>query len=878
MPKLLSILFIAFLLFGCGDSDRQPKEKADRLTQQAEEEIRKQNYDEAERMLAESIEIHSETNNEAKLAENYSALSSVQLLSGKLSPALETLLALRGIYQHAADRNAELQTMLQIGRIYFQLGKKNDALAILNEAYNNSRLFRLNQITIQSAIALSALYAALNKPEKALTYSANAHTASKEQNEIPRLPADVPLAGLLDALCIEINSLVALGKIDEAFELFREGESYIGSNTNINEPNFYVQCGKAFAYAEEWAFAKANFESALSLIEKKSQYRNAPDKIYAHIGIAEIYFHHFAFAEAQQHFTQAYNLAKDQSDAITQAYLLVRVADCLSKRSGYVNSQDGIIRASQLYEQAQTLFARSGFGLGEAISLHRLGALKELSYDDNAAMTFYKRAFDKFSEHTVSPIYYSLSVNIEQLCSTPSKRFSLEEWFSENLISLLLKYKRTSEALPYLESVRTIQLQSQLYDLSLQFRDPTKNNRYSEFQKAIALRNQHQLELHHLNMMRQQNNKNYARKLQQQITYAKSKMLSDAVTLAQEFPVFLFQTVSQKTSLSNIAESMPSSFTILDYCFVGNEAWVFVIRPEEEITAVKLSSYGYELTKKMNRFIGLLNSPTKQTGDLQKLSDELYSFLVKPIESFGRRLDSSSKQRFTIIPPIQFEKFPFHALTENGTSLIEMIGVSYLPHLSFVQDKPALPRFINNVVTFGFTSDSRWGLEFELRDTRSFFRNTQVNVNQSATIQKLESSLGEIIQISSQYKKNADGDFSFTLSDGSTSKAGTEISISKFTSLHPFQIVYLSDVQSAANNISDIHPLLWMLNGSASVVAAQFPITSNVSKTFGENFYSTLSSEINPALAYRRAVIQLGKKKEFAEGFSAASYFYYGVR
>ncbi len=245
--------------------------------------------------------------------------------------------------------------------------------------------------------------------------------------------------------------------------------------------------------------------------------------------------------------------------------------------------------------------------------------------------------------------------------------------------------------------------------------------------------------------------------------------------------------------------------------------------------------------------------------------------LVQPVESYG-------KQRFIFIPPVQFPEFPFHVLTEHGKPFYEMISVSYLPHISLVRSKTQVPKFITNVVAFGFTSDSRWGLEFELRDTRSFFRNTHVSVNQAATLQKLRSSMGEIIQVSSQYKRNIEGDFSFTLSDGSASKGGIELPVSTFTMLHPFQIVYLSDVQSLTNNISDLHPLLWMLNGSVSVIATRFPITSNVSKAFSENFYATLSSEINPALAYRRALIQLGTKKEYSEGFYAASYFYYGVK
>jgi len=303
--------------------------------------------------------------------------------------------------------------------------------------------------------------------------------------------------------------------------------------------------------------------------------------------------------------------------------------------------------------------------------------------------------------------------------------------------------------------------------------------------------------------------------------------------------------------------------------------WVFVARNNEEITAVKLSSFGYSLSKRMKRFMEILNNrPTLQTEFIQSEARELYSFLVQPIESFG-------KQSFIIIPPIGLEKFPFHILLKNERSLIEMMDVSYLPSIPFVHSNQTKTRTLQNsanVAAFGFTTDSRWGLEFELRDIRSFFKNTVASVNLTATSDKLSAATGEILQLSSPFQKNGDGEYSFLLSSGSTLKSGVTLSVEKFTSYHPFPIVYLSDVQSSTNNISVLHPLLWMLNGSTSVIATQFPITSNISKSFSENFYSSLLSEETPAGSYRRSVTLLERKKDLYGGFAGASYFYYGVK
>jgi tetratricopeptide (TPR) repeat protein len=863
MKTIPVIVSIAVLFFGCSESDEQPLEKADRLSQQALVEMNKQNYEEAERLLAECVEIHTGTNNETKLAENYSTLASVQLLSGKLTPGLETLAILRGIYQRFADRNSELQSMLQIGKVYFRLGRTEEAFAILTEAFNNSKLLRLDQIAITSAIDLSTMYSAVGRHEKALTFATHAYQMSKEQRNG---------ASMVEALNMRIYSFASLGNAGKSFELFREAEAIVLADKNINAAKFYLENGKAFARAEEWSFAKRNYERAVSLAGQALNAEGSSIVIDAKIGLGEIFFHHYAFSEAQQQFVQAYNLAKSGSDGITQSYLLVRAADCLEKRSAYIVSQDGIIRATQLYEQAQTLFSRNGFPFGEAITLHRLGMVKELTGDDNAAMTFYKRAYDKFSDNDIDPRLFPLFVSIEKLYQTESTVHSPAEWFSQNLILLLLKYNRTAEAYSYLQNTRSISIQSRIFPLMLHFIDPVKNNRYSALQNTVLMHRQHLLELHQMNMLHQQSkNRNYVNKLQQQIAYTRSKLQSDAVTLAQDFPVFTMFTISHHSLQSKILNAIPTSQTLLEYFLADNEAWVFIARTGEELNAIKLSSYGYALEKKMDRYCSLLYSSPWQEADLHRLSNELFEFLIRPIELSGT-------ERVMIIPPLQFDQFPFHSLTDDGVPVLEKTGISYLPHASFVLSAAALPKYLNNITAFGFTPNSRWGLEFELRDIRSFFGSTQVNINQTATRQRLESSAGELLQISSQYMSNADNEAWFTLSDGSTSKAGINIPVSQFTDLHPYPIVYLSDVQSTVNNITSHHPLLWLLNGSASVVTTQFPITPNVSKTFGENFYASLASEVNPYLAYRRAAVYLGKNKTLNGGFGRSAYFYYGVK
>lgn len=850
---------LVLLLAGCGGSDEQPKEKAEQLAQQGQDELNKKNYDEAERLLVECINLYSESNNEAKLAEHYATLSSVQLLAGKLSPALETLTALRELYRYAADRTAELQAMFQLSMVHVKLGNTAEAVRLLQEAFSSSSLYRLNELHAQAGLEAGKLFNTLHQYEKALVYLRDAYGYYRASGNWQRR---------IETNSSMINAMTAIHNTSSAYSLFQETESLFSVNDpSLNRSKFYCEIGNAFSRAGDFPFARANYLQAISILNQQSGTENSEDRALALLGLGEIYYSNFSFPEAQQYFVAAYTVAKNRSDQYIQAYLLMRIADCLMKASAYRNAADGMIRSSQLYEQAFTLFARVGFGLGEAIATHRLGILKELSGDESAAITFYKRAYEKYLDNTMPPEHYLLPIPVQQLYHQPSRSYAPHEWFSERLLGLLLKFKRFSEALTYHETVRSIVLQHQLAGLQFNFREPEKRKQYSEYIIGLKEKFRLQLELYHL----QNANRNYAAKIQQRLKIVRSKVESDAITLMREYPVFSFIGFSQQTMRQMFDTKLTNATIVIDYCFAHNELWAFVIRPGEEVSAVKITSFGGTLSAKMDSFMEALNSSAIRRSDLIAQSEELYGFLLKPFDNIAR-------QKLIIIPPMNDAKFPFHALMEKGKFAIESQDITYLPHVLMINSKAHLPRFVNNVVTFGFTPDYRWGLEFELRDTRSFFQNAQVHVNQQATMQKLENALGEVLQIASLFTQNQNKEYSFTVSDGSSSKAGVSVPVTTFASLHPFQIVYLSHIQTTRNDLTELHPMIWLLNGSASIIATQYPVTSAVSKSFGEHFYSSLSSEINPSLAYRRATVQLGKKKELREGFGGASYFYYGVK
>ncbi len=844
-----------FFLFGCnGQTEKTIVEQAEKKIQHAAAQIHDNDPAGAEQSMVQAIELLTSVNNRQKLVEAYTSLASLQLSLGKPSAALSSYVTVRNFYGQIADRSSEIPVMVEIGKLYFQLGMVNDASKILEEALLSSQLYQFSHYHAEVSLELGRIYGALGKFQRSNSYFTQAGREFLQSHDT---------ANVVESLLGKITSLVKAKKIIEAKETYNNLELILMKDLRADYvAHAFTECGGAFSEAQEWDLAHRLFVNSI-LTASNARTEDGIDEITrAHAGLGELYFKNYDFSDAQNEFINAYNSQKNKFESMFEAYLVTRIADCNVKQYAVTPTQDALIRASQMYEKALSIFSRFHLGIGEAIILHRIGMQKEINGDDNAAMTYYKRAIEKFCDNNIPLQFIPADANIALLISTGTKRHALCEWLTERLTGLLLKYRRTEEALKYSILSTSYHLCQKISLNDIQFKDSQKKKAFEQYAALQTTKNRLLLEITYASA---EKNKNYTEQLIQQ----RWKMEKERPS----FPIDQFASLKWLTysirDTTFAVRPQNSSFVMLHFQVINNECWVYVIDGDREVSSVKLSAYGYELQQKMYRFIELQNNPNKNLQEINLLSEDLYKILILPLEKFGR-------QRFVIIPIDGLEKFPFHALTKNGRLLVEMIEVSYLPSPLCIKGLAPVSQTFNTIAAFGFTSDSRWGLEFELRDIRSFFRDVRISLNQNATKDVLQNSTGEMLQISSMFRSTADNDYFVTLSDGSASTAGITVPISFFTSLSPFPLVYLSDVQSHTNNIDVQHVLYWLMNDASGVITTEFPIDARTGKLFEENFYSSLSSTNNPYQSYRQAVLQLSSQNETASSRRPASFFYYG--
>jgi tetratricopeptide (TPR) repeat protein len=854
LKKYIAFIFVVILALvnGCGKgSAPSPEERAQDLTRRAVELRENMHYLQAERALAEAIEIYSSLEREQPLIESYSALSDLQMHAGKLSSAVQSLTTLRRLYAGAGDRRSEIRTMIEIGKIERIRGNGDAALGLLQESDRGAQLFQFTKEQALARLFIGLTLAGMNKHHNASTYFSQASVQCLSQNDI---------TGALTAIAGHIRSLLTIGEEDEAYRFLQQYENIIATNNpTVNVSDAYAQCGFSFLYAGRWEIAKACFDRAAVSTFFPSE--DGMARINPQLGIGEVLFNNFAFDDAQRRYITAYTTARSHSHLIAQAFLMVRIADCELKKSTAPLSQERSIRAQQFYEHAQNLFARAGVAVGDAIVMHRLGTVKEAMNDNNGALAYYKRAFEKFADIPSVRIAPDAQVDLMMLMKSTDRPSDPYRWFSDRMIALMTKHKKYSDAVTAIERTRSLRLRATVVENISGFRDRAKDSIFAQWKREILALTTVSSELSRFD---KNTDPDHYSRLQRAAAASKLSAASLSHAMSVRFP----ELAPLNPAPLDQVPIAPSA-TVLRYCSIDNEYWVFVLQEGKEIDAVRLSQYGIILNGKMNRYLDLLARGTPQSTEMNALSEELYSLLVQPVEQFG-------KQRFVIIPSDGIEKFPFHVLTKNGKPLFDMIEVSYLPSISSLNARRPLPAMITSVTAFGFSSDSRWGLDFELRDIRSFFVNAKIYLNQGATLQRLEQVSGEVLQISTRFVSTPDGDHSFILSDGTSSLLGMVVPVSHIAAVHPFPIVVLNDVRSTGNSITGFHSLLWLINGTSAVITNEFPLTPRSSKIFVENFYSVYASTFEPYTAYRKALGALEKSKAAGERMMTASYFYYG--
>ena len=891
LQKTAAFFFSAMLLSinGCdiGQDNEDPAVKAQELRPKAAEFANGRDYLHAEELYSQILPLDQQLQQWDKLAEDRSNAAKAEAALGLFSSAIENNTEAWKYYRQAGDGAAEVRSMNALGNLSIGLGDFEKGINLLTDAIAVSKLSSNNEADPETSMNLGNAYLWSGQPASALDQFASALAIYNKRRYS---------AGIVRALSRVGYAYAKLGRRGEALGAFATVDNILSTVPNvIMKGNFSYDRGRSLEALGEWSAAAQSFHSGIDILENlSSSEKNEQTNdllIVLYTALGKVYAHNFAYPLAKQSFIEGYSLAKDAGKKTAIGYLLIAIADCERKVAAVSPDQQASIAAGTYYEQAMTLFARTGNVSGEAYANVKLGAMKEEEGNTDGALAFYRRAFELCSNK--SGEYNDWSENeeffgIREKAEANGMPFTAESYWYEPLVVALAREGRAEEALDIYEQGKAKSLSAQLRSFPFAFREKNTGLAVESMERQMQSLAVKEAELSfQKGLAANQKDAQRIASLGAEVTSTKNEQFGAAASLAQKFPQLeiLFRTPTFQEA--ELRSALPYGTVVLDYLIADDRIVIFVISfdgmgRQMPVNIVEVPAYKDIVLEKIRQYTMMLNEHIHsigtgyfQTTDIERLSQELYNYFLRPVERLF-------VQRVVIVPPREMEGVPFHSFTrstnEGIKTMVEIADVSYLPYLAAAKTLQSPQRFTNAVIAVGNPRGNDWPLDFELRDIRSFFRETTVYVSQNANEKQLFDSFGDVLQLSTEFSTDTlfPGRSTFVLSSGSITSPDAEIPVADFLRLHPYPVVYLSDQQSGASALTPMHAALLMMNGTSNVILTLRPSEPKANKFFSEKFYSALARGSNVNDAYRSAVVAMAKSPNFKAPYQWSQFFKFG--
>jgi CHAT domain-containing protein len=114
------------------------------------------------------------------------------------------------------------------------------------------------------------------------------------------------------------------------------------------------------------------------------------------------------------------------------------------------------------------------------------------------------------------------------------------------------------------------------------------------------------------------------------------------------------------------------------------------------------------------------------------------------------------------------------------------------------------------------------------------------------------------------------------LSDAKIRDIPKETLWGEFLGTTAFPTVIVSQLRADSISIDQLLPSLFLVNGSATVIVNMLPVSRKAKKFWGEIFYTTLLSGKSTGSAYRQALLEMIRNREYAAPYMWAPFLLWG--
>jgi tetratricopeptide (TPR) repeat protein len=855
---------IGFIAAGCGPSRHEMEQQASEEAAVAQIGLGDQNYSQAMTAIREAMRLNGELKNDSALADNYILLSKCQRQAGDYDTALASLQEAIGYFHSLNEQQIERRVRIALADFYSAIFDPTDALAIASDAASTAKVFASIQDAYQGLMIVARSCHALERyDEEVAALNELAAIDSQYYRGQNRM---LFLKSMMEAYARAGDP----GKTAEAFERWKSHAATGGEGTGLSR--IYYSWG---LYQESLArpdSAMRSFSRALSYAGKG---RNPGLQAEILNRLGNLTYRSRRFADAHRYFSEALDLSRQSNSRAIQEMVTLALIACDAK-AAQEGAGPSTAELTARCAAAVDSCRNSGFQAGAALGYFMTGRLTEAAGNPSAALPYYHEALDTYEQHSFDPQNESLEFINSYLEGEKTS------WHD----ALLRFYCAAGRA----DSVFTLVERRNLMDLGWFFsRLSIKVSDQKIFQKVSAV----QWNVRALRLLDQDIFDGMSGEWQEGSPRLKSltgayperlqKIASSIAELSALNPNYPWLLYPRRMELGAIRGALPIKSALVEFIPSLNALYLLVITPDA--VSIRTSPIGRQsLVQLMNDYSRLagevhlsangiwVGNPAVQSR-LNGLSSVLFRTIFAPILG-----DLTSVEKLYLVPPGDFGLIPLHTLRGEGRPLADRMNISYLPTAAALLFSTPPARVVDQIVAMGHPGRTAWDVEYELKDIRGFFENARMFFGPRATLNHLLDTVRDVVHIAAefQFDANVPNNSVLLLADAGNPFGLRRVPLGELAAIPRSQAVVFSDISQRPGGMTHYGPLLFLANGTRTVVASVWQADRKAKKVFGEGFYTTLLAGRSASDAYQHAVEEMLKQPEFSQLQRWGLFYQYG--
>jgi tetratricopeptide (TPR) repeat protein len=850
---------------GCGPGRRDLEEQAASQAATAEKYFNDRKYSEALAATREAIRLNTSLREDSVLADNYLLLANCQRQLGDYDSALVGFENTIEYFHSLNDQHLERRARIGLAEFYGAMLRDVDAITIASDAAASANVFS----------DFGDAYRAL------MTVARSSHRLGRYDDESAALAElskiDSQAHGGRDRLLLlRMKMESAVGAGDPAasgviFTRWRDLAASKGDTSSLAEA--YYERGLTMLSAGRPDSAFLAFSKGLGYAGKPRNLLPLQEEILTALG--NLSYGAKRYDDARRYYADALELAKRADSFALKEILDLAIVACESKSEGAL-SQGTAAGLVKRCAAAAGECSQNGFRAGEALANFISGRLLESTADQAAAVPAYRRALTLSGGLFIPPDAMSLDF-IDTYMEGEGTGWA------DPLIRLFCVSGQTDSVFAAVEQRNLSDLAEFYSRIEFKTGDQRLNQAISAVQwnlNALQLLQQDLIEelgsgFRTISERLASLNKSYPDRV--------SKLARSVGSLAAVNSNFPWLLCPGRLQLSAIRDTLPQNAALLEFAPTRDALYVFVISRRGSVLRRAPVNLGSLLSfiRDYNRLAGenRLNSNGTWITDpaiqsrLNGLSSVLGKLLLAPVAQ-----DLNGVEKLYVSLPREFGWLPLHTLRWDERPLAAHMNVSYVPTAAALLFSSLPERPARRVLGIGHPGRTSWDVEYELKDIRGFYDSAPMLFNAMATLNHLMDSLYDVIHISAEFQLDTQvpDNSKLLLADGITPFGVRGATLGELLAVPKPQALVLSNISARPGAFSRYAPLIFLANGTRTIVASEWQVDRKAKKYFGEGFYTALLGGVSTGDAYRHAVEALLKQGEFSLLQRWGAYYRYG--